>query len=133
MTMEDDFTRRADVDLDRVDARTTERVDRMSEKERVELARELARRRKAVAAPAPPPTKPAKVRDAPVRPSAPKVAAPDEVAQIEAELRTTERRLARLERLPSSARFGGGSEPSTRYLRALTRAEHLERKLRGLR
>ena len=125
--MDDDLKR--DVDPTKVDARTSARVDRMSEVERIELARELARRRRKFA-PAQDPAPP-KPTDVPAT-TAP-VVGPDAgtMARLEAELRATERRLDRLDRIPSSSRYGGSAMHSSRYDRLASRAERLERKLRG--
>jgi hypothetical protein len=128
--MDEDRTRPPD--MDRVDARTTARVDRMTEAERKALARELARRKRAGADIVPPTTP--KV-EAPASPRAPTAPDPAEAAIIEAELRATERRIDRLERLATRSRYqGGGAEmPGGRYDRLISRANRLERKRRGLR
>ena len=92
--MDDDLKR--DIDPTKVDARTSARVDRMSEDERIELARQLARRkRKFAVAPDPEPPTPADI----LASRAP-VVGPDAgtMARLEAELRATERRLDRLDR-----------------------------------
>ena len=122
--------------VDRIHARTSERVAQMSDEERAELARELARRKQGVADVG---FRRAGAQDspAPYGPAAPaldddKAAA---AARIVAELRSTERRLDRLERSATPTRYQGGpaSPPTGHYDRLLSRAARLERKLRDLR
>jgi hypothetical protein len=56
-----------------------------------------------------------------------------EIARLTAELRRTERRMDRLERLNAPSRYQPGSgHPSARYMRLESRARRLERQLRAL-
>jgi hypothetical protein len=56
-----------------------------------------------------------------------------EIARLTAELRRTERRMDRLERLNAPSRYQVGSgTPSARYMRLESRARRLERQLRAL-
>jgi hypothetical protein len=126
--MDDDLTR--EDHIARVDARTTDRVARMSEQEREELARELARRKGAAVETAPPAAGKTAPPALPQRPISPD---PSVAARLTAELRATERRLDRLERFQAPGRYGGGAAPSGRYDRLVSRAERIERKLRELR
>lgn len=126
--MDDELTR--DDHIARADARTTDRVARMTEKEREELARELARRRGATPEADPTAQEQTAPPAFPERPVSPD---PSVAARLTAELRTTERRLDRLERIETPGRYGGSAQPSGRYDRLISRAERIERKLRNLR
>src|SRR4051794_32018492 len=56
-----------------------------------------------------------------------------EIARLTAELRRTDRRMDRLERLTAPSRYQVGSgTPSARYMRLESRARRLERQLRAL-
>jgi hypothetical protein len=128
--MKDDY--RDPTPEDRVSARTSKRVAEMSDAERADLARELARRKRLLP-------------EAPVRrfvetPRVPRPAKkPDDeraeaVARLTVELHKTERRLDRLERSVTATRYGGTSAPAAaRYAQLLSRADRLERQLRALR
>ena len=122
---------------ERVSERTSRRVAEMSDAERAELARELARRKAAL--PGPPARRaaeaPAVRRRAEAADDAKTRAKAKAVARLTAELRTTERHLDRLERSITPSRYQGGSAaPQTaRYARLLSRADRLERQLRALR
>ena len=109
---------------DRLHARTSERVDRMSDEARAEIARNFAAKRAIVA-------EPRFGRGA----EAAEAELAAEVARVRADLQRTERRLDRLERASSGGRYqlSTGGMPSGRYARLLTRAERLERRLRALR
>jgi hypothetical protein len=128
--MDDERTRQDEPG--RVHARTSKRVSEMSEAERVELARELARRRGALPDPRFKKAAEPGVAPAPAVGTGPEHEA---VVRLTAELRATERSLDRLERSVAPARYSGGSAPElgVRYERLLSRAERIERKLRGLR
>ena len=119
----------------RVSARTSERVSRMSDEERDELARILAGR-KAAGLPLPG----GRAAEVPARPDhraseTQDPAAAAAAARIAGELVRTERRLDRLEATVSRGRYqtGGTGAPSGRYGRLLRRADRLERQLRALR
>jgi hypothetical protein len=118
--MADDRTR--PLQPGRLDARTSGRIDRMTEDEREELARALAGRSGVVAKPK---------RGAPAGEE--EIAL--EAARLTAELRRTERRLDRFSRTFSSGRYqtGGASAPNGRHARLLSRADRLARELRSLR
>src|SRR4051794_8585554 len=126
--MNDDY--RGPDPQDRVSARTSKRVAEMSEAERADLARELARRKRAL------PEAPVR-RYVPTPDARPSAKPPDDgraeaVAVLTNELRKTERHLYRLERASAPSRYGGGSSgpASPRYSRLLSRADRLERQLR---
>jgi hypothetical protein len=117
--MDDEFTRPAQPDD--LTGRTSDRVAGMSDEERAELARDLARRT-------------ASVPDTPARraPDAPDPAAA--AVRLTAELHRTERRLDRLDRSISHSRYQIGSgSASGRYARLVSRARRLERQLRSFR
>lgn len=109
---------------DRLHARTSERVEGMSDEARAEIARNIAGRRAVV-------VEPRFGRGA----EAAEAELAAEAARIRADLSRTERRLDRLERAATGSRYqmGTGSGPAGRYARLLTRAERLERRLRALR
>ena len=126
---------RPDDNARRLYARTSDRVDEMSEEARAELARNLAGRNGG------------SVPDAGIRGpiSVPysgsgRVSAAEEeqiaaeVARLSADLHRTERRLHQIERASTSSHYqlGEGGAPSPRYVRLERRARRLERQLRGL-
>jgi hypothetical protein len=126
---------RPDDNARRLYARTSDRVDQMSEEARAELARNLAGRKDAgvpderVRGPiAIPYSGSARVS------AAEEEEAAAEVARLSADLHRTERRLHQIERATTSSRYqmGEGGTPSARYVRLERRARRLERKLRGL-
>src|SRR4051812_29533231 len=102
-------------DISRVDAHTSDRVERMTDEAREDLARKLAGRRRGVTDEG--------FRSPVVVPyvSGRGTAADDElageVARLTAELQRTERRLDRIERLSTRSRYQmtGGGSPSARY------------------
>jgi hypothetical protein len=119
----------------RLYARTSDRVDQMSEEARAELARNLARRKGEAVPDAGIPGPIAIPYTGSGRVSAAEeeeVAA--EVARLSADLHRTERRLHLIERATTSSRYqmGEGGSPSPRYVRLERRARRLERQLREL-
>ena len=125
---------RPDDNARRLYARTSDRVDQMSEEARAELARNLAGRKEAV---------PDAALRGPIAipyTGSGRVSAAEEeeiaaeVARLSADLHRTERRLHQIERATTSSRYqmGEGGTPSARYVRLERRARRLERKLRGL-
>jgi hypothetical protein len=120
----------------RLYARTSDRVDEMSEEARAELARNLAGRKDGavpdagISGPiAIPYTGSGRVSAAEEE----EIAA--EVERLSADLHRTERRLHQIERASTSSRYqmGEGGSPSARYVRLERRARRLERQLRSLR
>jgi hypothetical protein len=119
----------------RLYARTSDRVDQMSEEARAELARNLAGR-KAGSVPdagargpiAIPYTGSGRISVAEEE----EIAA--EVERLSADLHRTERRLHQIDRVNTSSRYqmGEGGSPSPRYVRLERRARRLERQLREL-
>jgi hypothetical protein len=119
----------------RLYARTSDRVEQMSDEARAELARSLAGRKGGT------------VPDAGIRgpisipyTGSGRVSAAEEeeiaaeVARLSADLHRTERRLHQIERATTSSRYqmGEGGSPSARYIRLERHARRLERRLRGL-
>jgi hypothetical protein len=118
--MDREFKRPAD--QSRLTARTSERVAGMTDDERADLARALARR-KAVPR-AVPPTRLTEPQQAERARAA---------ARLTVELQKTERSIVRLERTITRSRYQvGTSAPTGRYARLLRRADRLERQLRAL-
>jgi hypothetical protein len=119
----------------KVSARTSDRVARMSDEARAELARNIAERR---AAGGDVPERKATV--SPLKPARRGATVPEPEAdaaavRIAADLQRTERRIQQIERSFSSSRYqmAEGGPPSGRYARLLRRANRLERQLRTLR
>ena len=119
--------------LGRVSARTSERVDAMSDQARAELARNIAERKGAVHDGSSrrvltPPSKGG-------RSAAEEEEVAAAVLRLTTELHRTERRLYRLERTFAHGRYqtGSASPPTGRHARLLSRASQLERELRSLR
>lgn len=129
--MDDKHTRPAETT--RVSARTSERVAKMSDDKRAELARDLAGRTNTVSD--------ARIRRAasiphePGRQGTENADAAAAAVRLAADLRGTERRLDRLERsfTPSRYQTTRGGAPTGRYARLLRRADQIERQLRALR
>jgi hypothetical protein len=109
---------------DRQHVRTSERVERMSDEARAEIARTIAAGRGLVADP-----RFGRLAEAE------EAALAEERARVKADLHRTERRLIRLARSGGGGRYqmGAGSGPKGRYARLLSRADRLERRLRSLR
>jgi hypothetical protein len=112
----------------RLAGRTSDRVREMSDEERRELARKIAGHPGYIT---PDPDSRDQRREK-KRTEDPATLA--EIARLTTELRRTERRLDRLDRMntPSRYQVGTAGPPSGRYARLESRARRLERQLRAL-
>jgi hypothetical protein len=112
--------------LHELTGRTSDRVRDMSDEERVDLHRKISGH-PGYYIPEPAHEESSR-RKGPQDP-----AAAAEIARLTTELRRTERRMDRLERLNTPSRYQlGGGTPSARYMRLESRARRLERQLRAL-